>query len=250
MNLPVILRRLLHLPIAGKESRSLGTLQRRIGYQFRDEQLLETSLTHRSFTHNHNRSVQCNERLEFLGDSVLGLLIGEQLYRDHTKMQEGNLTQTRALLVNESTLADLARKIELNRFVRLASEEERAGGRDRTSIIADTLESIIGAVYLDGGLDAARDVVLRLIYAHREEIVSDVSRRNFKGELLELVQARGQGLPRYDVISEDGPDHEKVFQVEVHLNGQRLGLGSGLSKKEAEQKAAAIALEYYVSHSK
>jgi ribonuclease-3 len=229
------------------EEQSLRKFQQLIGYQFRDESLLRTSLTHRSYSHSKGTDKSCNERLEFLGDSVLGLLIAEQLYRDHPEMQEGQLTQTKALLVNESTLADIGRNIKLNNYVRLASEEERSGGRDRPSIIADAFESIIGAVFLDGGLGVARDLVLRLIYTHREEIISDASRQNFKGELLELIQGRGNGLPHYDVVSEEGPDHEKVFCVEVYINGAKYGTGCGLSKKEAEQKAAAMALERYMN---
>ncbi len=204
-------------------------------------------MTHRSYSHSMETNEPCNERLEFLGDSVLGLLIAEQLYRDNPEMQEGQLTQTKALLVNESTLADIGRNIKLNGYIRLAAEERRLGGHDRPSIIADAFESVIGAVFLDGGLDAARRVVLRLIYSQREEIISDASRRNFKGELLELIQGRGDGLPRYDVVSEEGPDHEKVFCVEVYIGGVKFGVGSGLSKKEAEQKAAAMAVERYMN---
>ncbi len=225
--------------------RSLTDLQQVIGYQFRDESLLRIGLTHRSYSHSIHSQPLCNERLEFLGDSVLGLLVAEQLYRDYPTMQEGELTQTKALLVNETTLAQIARDFKLNEHIFLAVEEERMGGRDRSSIIADALESVVGAVFLDGGLTAARDVVLRLLYAHKDDIISDASRRNFKGELLELVQARAEGLPRYDVISEEGPDHEKTFHVEVYIGSTRFGVGSGSSKKEAEQGAAAMALERY-----
>jgi len=249
MSLRDTLKRLFAPSLQRGEERSLQKFQQLIGYQFRDESLLRTSLTHRSYSHSRGTDEPCNERLEFLGDSVLGLLIAEQLFRDHPEMQEGQLTQTKALLVNESTLADIGQNMKLNYYVRLAPEEERSGGRDRPSIIADALESVIGAVFLDGGLDAARDLVLRLIYVHREEIISDASRRNFKGELLELIQGRGDGLPRYDVVSEEGPDHEKVFCVEVYIGGAKFGTGSGLSKKEAEQKAAAVALERYMSFS-
>jgi len=238
--------RLKHILVSSSvrdKAESLQAFQQLIGYQFRDELLLRMSLTHRSYSHSVDGSDLCNERLEFLGDSVLGLIISEQLYRDHPEMQEGQLTQTKALLVNESTLADIGRSITLNKYILMAPEEERTGGRNRPSIISDAIESVIGAVFLDGGLDAARDLVLRLIYIHREEIISDASRRNFKGELLELIQACSEGLPRYEVISEDGPDHEKVFHVEVYVGKTKLGAGSGPSKKDAEQKAAAMALK-------
>ncbi|HWR81815.1 MAG TPA: ribonuclease III [Candidatus Deferrimicrobium sp.] len=218
-----------------------------LGYRFRDTALLTTALTHRSYSHADTNNRVSNERLEFLGDSVLGLVVAAQLYRDYPEMREGQLTQTKALLVSESTLSEVGRDLKLSEFVRLATEEDRSGGRDRPSIIADTLESVIGAVFLDGGLEPARDIVLRTIYTRREEILADSSRRNFKGELLELLQARGFGLPRYDVVAEEGPDHEKVFHVAVYVGDQELGSGSGLSKKDAEQKAAAMALERYAS---
>jgi len=248
MNLWNALKHLFISPSDRDKAQSLQKFQQLIGYQFHDESLLKMSLTHRSYSHSHDNNELCNERLEFLGDSVLGLVIAEQLYRDQPKMQEGQLTKTKALLVNESTLADIGRDLTLNDYIRLASEEERSGGRDRPSIIADAFESVIAAVFLDSGLDAAHDLILRLIYAHREEIISDASRRNFKGELLEHAQALADGLPRYDVVLEEGPDHEKIFHVEVYIGNTRLGTGSGLSKKDAEQKAAAMALERYKKH--
>jgi ribonuclease-3 len=217
--------------------------QRIIGYTFADIDLLRLALTHRSVAHVANQSIPSNERLEFLGDSVLGLIIAEQLYRDHPELSEGDLTKTKAMLVNEATLAARAIDIGLNLCVQLSSEEEKSGGRERPSIISDACESVIGAVYLDGGIEAARNVILRLIYRHRDVITSDVNQRNYKGELLELIQGRGEGMPRYEVISERGPDHAKEFEVVVCVGDEQLGLGEGTSKKEAEQKAAAIALE-------
>jgi len=213
-----------------------------LGYHFRNSDLLYLALTHRSFSHHQDTFIPSNERLEFLGDSVLGLVIADQLYRDHGRMREGDLTKTQALLVNEATLALIATEIGLNQYIRLSPEEQRAGGSDRPSIVSDAFESIIGAVYLDGGFDAARDVVLRLIYIHKRDIAADETRRNYKGELLEIMQARGEGMPRYDVVQEKGPDHDKMFSVQVTVNGTVVGRGEGHSKKEAEQKAAAEAL--------
>jgi ribonuclease-3 len=230
---------------ARKKKDPLQQVQKLIAYQFRDLSLLETSLTHRSYAHSNDNRIMSNERLEFLGDSVLDLVIAEQLYRDHPEMDEGELTKTKAMLVNESTLAEIGRQIHLNKYLRLAPEEVRTGGRERPSIISDAVESVIAAVFLDGGIEAAREMILRLIYARKDDIVADKSRRNFKGELLELVQARGEGFPRYEVVSESGPDHNKVFNVDVYVGDQKLGSGSGSSKKEAEQKAAAMALRRY-----
>jgi ribonuclease-3 len=223
----------------------LESAQQILGYHFREPGLLVLALTHRSYSHSLNNDLPSNERLEFLGDSVLGLIIADRLYEDHPEMMEGQLTKTKAKLVNESTLADIAIDVGLNRYLLISEDEDRAGGRERQSIVADAFEAIIGAVYLDGGLDAARDVVLRLIYTRKESIVTDQTHRNFKGALLELAQARGDGMPRYEVIAETGPDHEKVFSVVVTVDGARVGSGAGSSKKEAEQRAAAAALEHF-----
>lgn len=225
------------------EDPRLEGVQQLLGYHFRNTQLLLLGLTHRSYARSTNHDQQSNERLEFLGDSVLGLIISEQLFKDNPNESEGNLTKTKAMLVNETTLCQLGKEIGLNRFIRLSAEEDRAGGRERASIISDAFEAVIGAVYLDGGVDAARDIVLRTIYAHRVRILTDTAQRNYKGDLLELIQAKGEGVPRYDVVSEEGPDHEKIFHVIVTINGQKAGEGVGTSKKEAEQKAAAMALE-------
>ncbi len=177
-----------------------------------------------------------------MGDSVLGLAIADRLYLDYPDLSEGDLTKIKALLVNETTLAMIGREVGLNKHILLSPEEDRSGGRERGSIVSDSFESIIGAVFLDGGFLAAQDVVLRLIYVHRKKIMADKSQKNYKGELLELIQSRGNGMPRYDVVSEEGPDHDKIFWVEVAVNGDQLGRGEGASKKEAEQKAAREAL--------
>lgn len=237
------LRDLLGIPAATPDDAKLEGVQDLIGYHFRDTRYLLLGLTHRSYARSTNHDQPSNERLEFLGDSVLGLVISDQLYHDDPGESEGVLTKTKAMLVNETTLASIGREIGLNRFIRLSPEEDRAGGRERASIISDAFEAVIGAIYLDGGLDAARDIVLRHIYIRKDRIVTDSAQRNFKGDLLELIQAKGEGVPRYDVISEAGPDHEKTFHVVVTIGGVKVGEGIGTSKKEAEQKAASQALE-------
>lgn len=231
------------------ENIDLEEVQRLIGYHFRDVSLLLLSLTHRSYLRVNSERLPSNERLEFLGDSVLGLIIASRLFRDYPDESEGNLTKFKAMLVNETTLFTVSKKINLNQYILMSPEEEKSGGRERASIISDAFESVIGAVFLDGGFEAARDVVLRLIYTHKDVITSDATQRNYKGELLELVQGQGEGMPRYDVVSEKGPDHEKIFHVVVSVSGQRLGEGVGTSKKEAEQKAASMALEYLEKYS-
>ena len=215
-----------------------------LGYHFRRPELLELALTHRSYVRSQSDFLPSNERLEFLGDSVLGLVIADQLYRDNPELSEGDLTKMKALLVNETTLSLIGRKIGLNQQILLSIEEDRSGGRERGSIVSDTFESVLGAIYLDGGLPAARDVILRLIYAHREMIMADKSQQNYKGDLLEIVQATGQGMPRYEVVEESGPDHDKLFRVQVSINNSVYGEGEGSSKKEAEQRAARVALKH------
>lgn len=217
-------------------------VQQILGYRFNDPALLVLGLTHRSFTRFDPRHAPSNERLEFLGDSVLGLVISEQLFRDSPESHEGELTKTKARLVNEATLAAMAHRIGLQRHLRLSPEEDRSGGRKRPSIVSDGFESVIAAVYIDGGFEAARRIILDNIYAHKDEILADTSQRNFKGELLELIQGWGETMPRYEVLSETGPDHQKVFRVGVTILREQLGVGEGSSKKEAEQHAAALAL--------
>ncbi len=238
------LKRMVGMHPTAADQADLNEIQRIVGYHFRDPSLLLLGLTHRSYSHAVDDYHRSNERLEFLGDSVLGLVIAERLYTDNPDLREGELTKKKAMLVSETTLAEIGIDSGLNRHLLLAPEEDRSGGRERASIVSDAVESIIGAVFLDGGFEAARDVVLRLIYTREPDIVNDVSRQNFKGELLELVQSRGEGMPQYEVVSEDGPDHDKIFNVDVMLNGRCIGSGSGHSKKEAEQRAASTALEF------
>jgi len=221
----------------------LDAVQDLLGYCFRDRDLLLLSLTHRSFTRFDPNHCPSNERLEFLGDSVLGLVISHQLFDDFPDVREGDLTKTKAKLVNEAALAWVAKWVGLPQHLRLSPEEDRAGGRERPSIVSDAFESVIAAVYLDGGLDAARDVILRLLYSRKDRILNQTVQRNFKGELLEKVQAKGLETPQYIVLSTDGPDHRKTFTVQVMIDGKEAGKGVGNSKKEAEQKAAAEAIK-------
>lgn len=220
----------------------LDELENLIGYRFRDRDMLRLSLTHRSIARAADQDMPSNERLEFLGDSVLGLVIAHRLYHRHPDLSEGDLTKQKAMLVNEVTLSSVAIEIGLNMHIYISPEEEKSGGRERPSIVSDAFESIIGAVYLDGGLAAARRLVLDTIYSRRAIILADDAQRNYKGDLLEMMQARAAGMPRYEIVSETGPDHDKTFNVVVTVGGEQIGQGAGSSKKEAEQRAAAQAL--------
>ncbi len=243
MSLWNTLRNVFTRSVESSERERLERAQQILGYHFRDPLGLLLALTHRSYARFANHDLPSNERLEFLGDSVLGLVISHQLFADNPGESEGDLTKTKAMLVNETTLASIGKDLGLNLQIRLSIDEDRAGGRERASIISDSFEAVIGAVYLDGGIEAARDVVLRLIYTQRDRIVADSSQRNYKGDLLELMQSKGEGVPRYDVVLEDGPDHDKTFHVVVTISGNKVAEGVGSSKKEAEQRAASKALE-------
>jgi ribonuclease-3 len=211
-------------------------------YRFKNGRLLIEAMTHRSYIRANGNSIPSNERLEYLGDSVLGLLIAEHLFKTCPDYAEGDLTKTKAMLVNENTLSMLGQKSGLSQFIFLSDDEEKAGGRSRSSIVSDVMEATIGAIYLDGGLPEARKFIKRTIIANISEILADEDQYNYKGELLEYLQGRGDKTPYYEVLSEKGPDHEKLFEVAVYANGEIAGVGIGSSKKEAEQRAAAKAL--------
>ena len=219
---------------------SLEALQKALGYRFRDPKLLEQALTHTSYA-NENRSgrITHNERLEFLGDSILGFVVADYLYRNYPSRLEGELTRMRAELVCERSLAVMARELQLGNELRLGKGEERSGGRSRESILSDACEAILAAAYLDGGFEAARGIVYRYIL----DRVADAGRsRDFKTILQELIQReKGQTLS-YRLLEESGPDHDKTFVIEVLRNGQSVGTGSGHSKKAAEQAAAREAI--------
>jgi len=225
----------------------LAKLQQRIGYTFRDEALLRLALTHPSVSADRGALYHNNQRLEFLGDAVLQLVLSEELYRKFPRVGEGLLTKTRAELVNRDTLAQQSRAIGLQRLIQLSKGEEQNQGRERPSILADAYEAFVGAVFLDGGYPAAHGMVLRQ-FADRLEIMdTPTALRNPKGELQELLQALSPEHPQYEVVRVSGPDHDREFECAVLYRGQVIGRGVGKSKKAAESNAAAEALERYQS---
>ena len=217
-------------------------LEEALGYRFRNISLLQNAVTHSSYANErwHN-SLLSNERLEFLGDSVLGMLVAEYLYRNFPNRPEGELTRMRADMVCEKTLAAAADRIGLGSHVLLGHGEEQTGGRRRSSILADAMESVIAASFLDGGLNAALSIIRRFILV--EVPVSSFRNEDFKTELQELVQKKKDQTLTYTLLSESGPDHDKRFEVELKLNNEAVGRGIGSSKKRAEQMAAKNALE-------
>jgi ribonuclease-3 len=215
-----------------------------IGYRFRNIDLLLQALKHRSFLPQVNeRRVSSNERLELLGDSVLGLLVTEALYLRYPAKEEGDITAMKSLLVSRKILVRFARQLDLGRYVLMSEAEERSGGRTRPSIISDTFEAVIGAIYLDGGIAPARAFVEAVVLKEMDPILNEEQHKNFKSLLLEYSQSRNLGVPFYAIRSEEGPDHDKIFTVEVRIQNRTVGVGVGNSKKRAEQNAAQNALE-------
>lgn len=217
-------------------------LEKTIGYQFCDRELLETALTHRSYYNEHrDEKPRNNERLEFLGDAVLELISSEFLYLNYRDMPEGNLTKLRASLVCEPTLAICTKDLNLQKYLLLGKGEEATGGRTRKSILSDALEAVIGALYLDGGMDAAKPFILRYI-------LTDIEHKQLfhdsKTILQEVVQADYKKELHYELVDQRGPDHAREFTVEARMDGTVLGVGTGNTKKAAEQEAAYHALIY------
>ncbi len=224
---------------------NLTAFQNKIGYQFRDSSLLEKALTHSSFYRGKGQGVgKDNERLEFLGDAFLDAVIGESLYHRLPESEEGGLSKLRALVVCEIALSRVARELEIGEFLFLGHGEDQSGGRKRDSILADATEALIGAVYLDGGFDHAKDLILRIFNTTMEEAIDGRLFSDYKSEFQELIQLRRAGDSiEYVSVGSEGPDHDKTFHVELLVNGKAFGAGTGKSKKEAEQNAARHAIE-------
>ena len=218
----------------------MNSLEKTIGYCFKNIKLLEQAVTHRSSA--HDPGTERYERLEFLGDSILGWVTADFLFREHTDLSEGKMTRLRAEHVSEQALYPVAVKLGIGKHLRLSRGEELSGGRERVSILADTVEAVIAAIYLDGGIEAARRFIFEYVIdpAAFEAVESHT---DYKSELQELVQRDAGGTIEYILVSQSGPDHDKRFVFSVSVNGDQLGTGEGRSKKEAEQIAAEKALE-------
>lgn len=225
----------------------LTALEKIIGVTFSDKSLLEKALTHRSFLNENRALSESNEHLEFLGDSVLSIIVSTQLYRRFSSYPEGKLTNLRSLLVKSQTLGNLSRELGLGQFLYMSKGEERSGGRENLSLLADTFEAILGAMYLDSGLDSARKFLERHLFPLIPEIEKKEELMDYKSSLQEMTQDKEKLSPVYRVLSQSGPDHDKTFEVGAYLQDRQLGTGQGKSKQIAEQAAARHALEKYAS---
>lgn len=228
-----------------KKSREkqIDRLQRVIHVKFKNKSLLQRAVTHRSYVNEIGKNARDNERLEYLGDSVLALVVNEYLFKHFEEYQEGKLAKIKSAVVSEATLSRLARKIDLGEFILMGRGEEHSGGRERPSILANTLEAVIGAVFLDLGLKTSRKFVLGLIKDEIEIVNNPSSMRDPKTALQEYVQKKYKERPVYEVIDERGPDHRKEFTVRLLINGREIVTGEGPSKRKAEMNAARISLQ-------
>jgi ribonuclease-3 len=224
-----------------QEECNMKAIEQALHYTFSNPSLLENALTHSSYANEHRgRTMGSNERLEFLGDSILGMVVAEYLYQENPTLPEGELTRLRAGLVCEQSLVLVARKWNLGAYLKLGRGEESGGGRTRPSILADAVEAVLAAVYLDSGLPQVNRIIRAfLLSGEKKEVI-----RDYKTALQEIVQRENQKVLTYHLLGERGPDHAKVFQVEVQIDGTAVGRGEGHSKKEAEQAAARDAIEH------
>lgn len=211
-----------------------------IGYEFKNKKFMETALTHSSYAHENGIS-EYNEKIEFLGDAVLELISSEYIYSNHSNLSEGEMTKARAFAVCEEALAEVANRYGFSDFLRVGRCENKVEGRYRNSILADSVEAVIGAIYLDSGIDSARKFIIADIERKLKEYV-EVGNKDYKTQLQELLQVNGDVLIEYKIVKEEGPEHAKKFTAEVFCNGKLLGTGTGKNKKESEMDAAKLAI--------
>jgi ribonuclease-3 len=225
----------------------LHVLERQLGYRIRNTDVFVQALQHRSFHQRSHHPARSNERLEFLGDSILNLVVGEYLYRRYPRAQEGELTKLRSRLVNRKALASYARELHLSDFILMSPSAAHSGGKGQETITADTFEAVIAAIYLDRGFARAKEFVERQVLHALETGGVATNDENHKSRLLEYAQSHGLGIPRYTIAGEEGPDHDRTFTIDVLLGNVRQGTGTGKNKKEAEQAAAHRAMEQLTS---
>jgi ribonuclease-3 len=249
-------RALLQRCCPDNSGQQLDKVQKIIGYRFRSANLLRQALTHKSSVSPENGDVLLsNERLEFLGDAVLNCLVTEHLYHTYPERQEGQLSKIKSLIVSRKILGEIAHEFDIGPYIIFGASEEKTGGKDRMSILSNTFEALLGAVFLDGGYKPSGRFLKRFLFDRIDEILEDERHVNYKSLILELSQRDGFGMPRYTTVGATGPDHAKEFTVRVEIGGMMLGEGTGSNKKIAQQAAAQNALAQYdkktiISHSK
>ena len=232
----------INLPqISIERRKELHFFERQINLRFRSKKLLNLAFCHRSYSNEFGKNYDNNERLEFLGDSVLGIVVSEYLYCYLPDKKEGELAKIKSFVVSEFVLEKIARKNRLDNFLLIGKGEEYSGGRNKKAILADTMEAIIGSYYLDSGFKKAKQLILRLVVPEIETVLANKHEKDYKTLLQEFVQKKFKTYPKYKTIKKLGPDHNKTFWIEVFINNESRGQGKGKNKKEAEQSAAKIA---------
>ena len=236
-------RRAPAVELRPERKRELQLFERHAGIRFRELEFLNQAFTHRSFANELGESAENNERLEFLGDSVLGLAVSEYLYENLPDQPEGELARIKSFVVSEASLSEIARKLRVDNYILIGRGEEYSGGRSKKAILADCLEAIIGAYYLDSGFQPSRRFVHQMLIPEINKVLENKHAKDYKTLLQEYVQKRMKTYPRYKVVQKTGPDHDRTFWIEVHVGDRSFGAGKGKNKKEAEQEAARIAFE-------
>lgn len=228
-------------PISAERKKELQLFEKHIGIRFRKLELLNLAFSHRSFANENSGEVDNNEKLEFLGDSVLGLVVSEYLYLTLTDKAEGDLARVKSFVVSEDSLADIAKSIKVDNFILIGKGEEYSGGRSKKAILADCMEAIIGAYYIDSGFKASKNFILKYLIPEINKVLEDRHRKDYKTLLQEFVQKKYKSYPRYSLVKKTGPDHDRTFWINVTIDGKDYGPGQGKNKKEAEQNAAGVA---------
>lgn len=231
--------------ISPERKKELQLFERHAGTRFRRQDLLNLAFSHRSYANESRSDVANNEKLEFLGDSVLGLVVAEYLYQLLPEEEEGRLAKIKSFVVSEDSLADIARYLKIDNFILIGKGEEYSGGRSKKAILADALEAVIGALFLDSGFKSAKKFILRYFVPEINKVLENRHRKDYKTLLQEYLQKHHKVYPRYQLVKKTGPDHAKVFWMEVQVLEDSFGPGKGRNKKEAEQKAAELAYRHF-----
>jgi ribonuclease-3 len=230
-------------PVDNDRRKELQLFEKHASIKFKKQELLNLAFSHRSFANENALDIGNNEKLEFLGDSVLGLVVAEYLFLQFPEKLEGDLARIKSFVVSEDSLADIARDLRVDNYILIGKGEEYSGGRTKKALLADCLEAIIGAYFIDSGWKASQRFILRMLIPEIDKVVEDRHRKDYKTLLQELVQKRFKSYPKYSLQKRTGPDHDKTFWMEVRIGEQTFGPGQGKNKKEAEQAAAALAYE-------
>lgn len=235
-------------PVSQERKKELHLFEKNAGIRFRKLSFLNLAFSHRSFANESKESIENNEKLEFLGDSVLGLVVSEYLYKNLTGKNEGDLARIKSFVVSEDSLVLIARELKIDNFILIGKGEEYSGGRNKKAILADCTEAVFGAYFLDSGFKASQGFILKYLVPEIDKVLENRHKKDYKTLLQEYAQKRFKSYPKYSLIKKVGPDHDRTFWIEVRVDNKAYGPGTGKNKKEAEQQAASIAYTYFMGN--